>query len=118
VRQQFESGALWPAPILQANPAHEAGPTLKHPPRATALSEGSGSPLSKPRRDARRCQWARRSESSFQFATAIRCSVFSAAKSQRNSACFFKNASRGLRGCESWRLRSGFPQLGASYELG
>ncbi|MCI0720513.1 MAG: DEAD/DEAH box helicase, partial [Acidobacteria bacterium] len=28
VRQQFESGALWPDPILQLNPAYEPGPTL------------------------------------------------------------------------------------------
>ncbi len=28
VRQQFESGTLWPDPILQLNPAYEPGPTL------------------------------------------------------------------------------------------
>lgn len=28
VRQQFESGVLWPAPILQLNPAYEPGRTL------------------------------------------------------------------------------------------
>lgn len=28
VREQFDSGALWPDPILQLNPAYEPGPTL------------------------------------------------------------------------------------------
>ena len=28
VRQEFESGAPWPDPILQLNPAYEYGPSL------------------------------------------------------------------------------------------
>src|ERR1039458_8057309 len=28
VKEQFETGALWPDPILQLNPAYEPGPTL------------------------------------------------------------------------------------------
>src|SRR5260370_39548426 len=27
-REQFDSGALWPGPVLQLNPAYERGPTL------------------------------------------------------------------------------------------
>lgn len=41
VREQFDSGALWPDPILQLNPAYEPGPTLDELAAQGVLTSGT-----------------------------------------------------------------------------
>jgi very-short-patch-repair endonuclease len=48
VRQQFESGALWPDPILQLNPAYEPGPTLDELASRSVIQTGTARFFRKP----------------------------------------------------------------------
>src|SRR5439155_158633 len=70
VRQEFDSGVLWPDSILQLNPAYEPGPTLDElarrgiilPDTARFFRKRDGSPLRLYRRQQEAIEIARRSE--------------------------------------------------------
>lgn len=70
VREEFKSGVLWPDPILQLNPAYEAGPTLDElvakgvlqPDTAKFFRKYDGTPLKLYRHQEQAIEVARRGE--------------------------------------------------------